>query len=423
MLIDFSNPRLFNDVYIPLLYDDKRYLLMYGGRDSAKSYFAAQKVLLDTMAKPYSRYILVRKVYADIKDSQFQTLKDIIKSYGLNEYFHITENPLKIIFNSNGNYIIARGLDKEHKTKSIKDPTGVWYEEMNEIRFGDFIKTTTSLRGGKIQEIGTFNPENETDWINSYFFPDKRTYEKPDGEFNYIPSIRSDTTILHSTYKDNNYVTSQSAELLETFKYADENYYDIYTLGLWGGALEGVIFNDWDITALDSPEPPHTKLLGYGLDFGYSNDATALVKVSECGDELFVDELIYETNLTNQDIGERMAELGINRTDDIICDSAEPKSIQELYRMGFNVYPALKGADSIRNGIDLMKRYKLKVSERSTNIIKELRNYCWKRDKNGNSLNVPVDRFNHALDAIRYVILNKKHQRKKRITKVSSVRL
>ena len=111
MQIDFSNPRLFNDAYIPLLYDNNRYLLIYGGRDSAKSFFAGQKVLIDTMGKPYSRFILVRKVYADIKDSQFQTLKDIIKLYGLDEYFHITENPLKITFKKNGNYIIARGLD------------------------------------------------------------------------------------------------------------------------------------------------------------------------------------------------------------------------------------------------------------------------------------------------------------------------
>jgi len=145
--------------------------------------------------------------------------------------------------------------------------------------------------------------------------------------------------------------------------------------------------------------------------------------VGEDGDDLYLDELIYETNLTNQDIGNKMRELGISSTDDIIADSAEPKSIQELFQMGFNVYPAIKGADSIRNGIDLMKRYKLKITRRSKNIIRELRHYCWKRDKDGNSLNVPIDKYNHAIDAIRYVVLNKKYKRKKRITKVTRFKL
>jgi PBSX family phage terminase large subunit len=420
MKIDLSTPGLFNDVYIPLLYDKNRYLLIYGGRDSAKSYFAGQKVLIDTMSKHYSRIILVRKVYADIKDSQFQTLKDIINSYKLNEYFHITENPIKITFLGNGNYIIARGLDREHKTKSIKDPTGVWYEEMNEIGFSDFIKTTTSLRGGFIQEIGTFNPENETEWINAYFFPDKRSYERKDGDFNYVPSIRNDTTILHTTYKDNNYVTSQSSELLETFKDADLNYYNIYTLGLWGGALEGLVYSNWEIIE-DFPES--AKLLGYGLDFGYSNDATAVVKVGKDGNNLYLDEIIYETNLTNSDIGDKLWELGITRTDEIVADSAEPKSIMELYKMGFNVYPAFKGADSIRNGIDMVKRHKLFVTRRSKHIIHELKNYCWKMDRDGNCLNVPIDKHNHALDGIRYLVLNKLYKPNRRIKKVISIRL
>ena len=261
MIIDFSNPKIFNPIYLPLLNDNHRYLLMYGGRDSAKSYFAAQKVIIDTIRKPYSRIILVRKAYAHIKDSQFQTIKDIVNSYGISDYFHFTENPLRIVFKKNGNMILARGLDKEHKTKSMKDPTGVWYEEMNEISFNDFIKTTTSLRGGIIQEIATFNPEMETDWINNYFFTPKESYERQDGNFHYVRSIREDTTILHTTYKDNRYVTPQSAELLESFKDIDENYYRIYTLGLWGGVLEGLVYDRWEIV----DEMPYKFLGRYAL--------------------------------------------------------------------------------------------------------------------------------------------------------------
>lgn len=432
MIVDFSNPKIFNPAYLPLLNDTSRYILMYGGRDSAKSYFAAQKVIIDTMRKPYSRYILVRKAYAHIKDSQFQTIKDIVSSYGLMDYFVFTENPLRIIFKKNGNMIIARGLDKEHKTKSIKDPTGVWYEEMNEIGFNDFLKTTTSLRGGIIQEIATFNPEMETEWINSYFFPAKESYEKADGNFHYVKSVRDDTTILHTTYKDNTYVTPQSAELLESFKTIDENYYKIYTLGLWGGVLEGLIYDNWEI--IDNPDntlrscgsppsredilPHSVKFLGYGLDWGFTNDPTAIVKVNMGEDTLYLDEILYKKGMTNQELCLEMQNCGITSTDEIIADSAEPKSIQELYAGGFNIHPALKGPDSVRAGISKIRQYKIKVTARSRNLIRELKNYRWKMDKDGNSLNVPVDNFNHGLDAVRYVVMNKTMIQKKRIYSV-----
>ena len=113
MIIDLSSKDLFNEIYLPLLSDSNRYLLLYGGRDSAKSYFAAQKVIIDTMKRQYSRYILVRKVYAHIKDSQFQTIKDIVQSYGLMDLFAFNENPLKITFKKNGNMILARGIRRE----------------------------------------------------------------------------------------------------------------------------------------------------------------------------------------------------------------------------------------------------------------------------------------------------------------------
>jgi len=410
MIIDLTNPDLFNPIYLPLLTDKNRYLLLYGGRDSAKSYFAAQKVIIDTMSKSYSRFILVRKIYADIRDSQFQTIKDIIADYGLQDYFHFTVNPLKIVFKPNGNMILARGLDKEYKTKSIKDPTGVWYEEMNEISFDDFLKTTTSLRGGVIQEIATFNPEKESDWINSYFFPPKQNYESEDGKFYYVPSIRSDTTILHTTYRDNKYCTQQSVELLESFKEADENYYKIYSLGLWGGELKGLIYKNWEII---EKVPEEVQFVAYGMDFGFSNHPTAVVKVYVEEKIIYIEEVIYEKGLTNYKIGNKLKDVKIEN-DEIIADSAEPKSIEELYQMGINIHPAFKGSDSVRVGINKIKEYKLKVTSSSRNIIRELKHYKWKMDRNGNSLNEPVKMFDHALDALRYVVLNKMSIRKKR---------
>ena len=390
-------------MYLPLLNDPHRYLLMYGGRDSAKSYFAAQKVIIDTMRKPYSRFILVRKVYADIKDSQFQTIKDIVMAYGLMDHFHFTENPLRIVFKRNGNTILARGLDKEHKTKSIKDPTGVWYEEMNEIGFNDFLKTTTSLRGGVIQEIATFNPEMETDWINAYFFPNKQSYEKTDGKFHWVNSIRNDTTILHTTYRDNKYCTEQSVELLESFKQTDENYYKIYSLGLWGGVLEGLIYENWEII---EKVPIEAEIIAYGLDFGFTNHETAIAKVYVNGRDLIIDEVLYGKGLSNIQIATELKSIGIGNTE-VIADNAEPKSIAQLYDLGINVIDSIKGKDSVLAGIHKIKEYNIKITAKSRNGIRELKHYRWKMDRNGESLNEPIKMYDHLLDAVRYVVQTK----------------
>ena len=376
---------------------------MYGGRDSAKSYFAAQKVIIDTMRKPYSRFILVRKVYADIKDSQYQTIKDIVMAYGLMDHFHFIENPLRIVFKRNGNTIISRGLDKEHKTKSIKDPTGVCYEEANEIRFNDFLKTTTSLRGGIIQEILTFNPELETEWINSYFFPNKQSYEKPDGKFHWVNSIRSDTTILHTTYKDNRYCTEQSVELLESFKETDENYYKIYSLGLWGGVLEGLIYENWEIL---ETVPKEAEFIAYGLDFGFTNHETAIAKVYVNGKDLIIDEVLYGKGLSNIQIATALKDVKVGNNE-VIADSAEPKSIAQLFDLGINVFDAIKGKDSVLAGIHKVKEYNIKITAKSRNGIRELKHYRWKMDRNGVSLNEPIKMYDHLLDAVRYVVQTK----------------
>lgn len=138
---------------------------------------------------------------------------------------------------------------------------------------------------------------------------------------------------------------------------------------------------------------------------------------------LYLEEVLYQRGMTNNEILREMLNRGIETTDEIIADSAEPKSIQELYAGGFNLHPALKGTDSIRAGIDKVRQYRIKVTSRSRNLIRELKNYHWKMDKEGNSLNVPIDAFNHGLDAVRYVVLNKTTMRRKRIFGVRGVRL
>ena len=166
------------------------------------------------------------------------------------------------------------------------------------------------------------------------------------------------------------------------------------------GMLDGVVFEDFKVV---DNLPQGAEFIAAGMDFGFTNDPTTLIEVYRFNGELYVNELLFSTGLTNQDIGNRLTELGFDKRKQIVADSAEPKSIEELRRMGFNVQPAQKGADSIRAPIDILKRFTINITASSTNTKKEFMNYKWsEKDKTQ-----PVDCFNHSIDAIRYVALNR----------------
>ena len=190
---------------------------------------------------------------------------------------------------------------------------------------------------------------------------------------------------------------------IERLKDADPNYWRIYGLGE-RGVNQAAVFT-WEVGEIAG------KRIGTGLDFGFTNDPTAVIDVYLDGHTLILHERLYSTGLTNPDIGEELDKLDVET---IIADSAEPKSIEELFRLGHNVKPARKGPDSIRQGIDIMRRHKLLVTAESTNLQKELRAYRWEQDKNGRNLNRPVDKDNHGIDAVRYVCLNSAHHKPER---------
>ena len=207
--------------------------------------------------------------------------------------------------------------------------------------------------------------------------------------------------VVYSTYRDNEFLPPEQVAEIEAYRH-DENWWRVYGLGLTG-RLEGVIFDFDQIDRMPDRRGRHC----YGLDFGYTNDPTALVEVSIVGDgpvrDVYLDQLIYRKGMLNSDIAAAMTECGVpKRADEIFADAAEPKSIDELHRYGFNVKPCVKG--SINPQIDVMQSVRLHVTKRSVELIRELRNYTWKTDKNGTPLNVPIDRFNHAIDAARYAI-------------------
>jgi len=242
MNIEFKKS-LFSERFYPLLTNTDRYILLWGGRDSGKSHFAAQKMIIDCLRQPYFRCILVKKTYESIKDSQWQTIKDLIYEWNLEHIFKFNKSPLEIECITNGNKFIARGCDKPEKLKSIKDPSHVWYEEGNHLSYEDFITITSTIRSSQaayLQEVFSFNPEHngelEEFWIYKHFFKHKedKTFNDAieleiDGETAKMPY-----TVHHSTYKDNDYCTPERKIILEGLKDTNPYYYSVFTQGNWG---------------------------------------------------------------------------------------------------------------------------------------------------------------------------------------------
>ena len=219
-----------------------RYILLYGGRGGGKSTDAAKKLIIRCLTEPYFKFILLRKTYVSIKDSQFSAIMSIVNEWGLSKFFRFLKSPLEIRC-MNGNSFIARGLDKEDTTKSVDNPTGIWYEEANQMTEGDFISSTTSVRTLKatyLQEILTFNPECDGDYVDFWLF--KRFFQgKNEKSFvgETVVNINGKDysfkhTVIHSNMYGNPYLPPEYIAQLESLKDIDPYYYNVYTLGLWG---------------------------------------------------------------------------------------------------------------------------------------------------------------------------------------------
>ncbi len=287
----------------------------------------------------------------------------------------------------NGSTIEFFSADQEAKLRGARRQV-LFVNEANNIEFEAYHQL--AIRTSETIYID-FNPVSE-------FWAHTEVLKEPDSE------------LVVLTYRDNEALAQSIKDDIEAARIKAEtstywaNWYKVYGLGEVG-SLQGVIFDDWQ--QVEGIDFAGDKLVAIGLDWGYTNDPTAVVAVYKRGSAILLHELLYQNSLTNQDIAEHLRKLGIGRSWPIIADSAEPKSIEEVHRLGFNIHPATKGADSIRNSIDILKRQPLFVTRESTNLIKELRNYTWDTDKTGASLGVPISRYDHAIDAVRYVALNK----------------
>ena len=277
-----------------------------------------------------------------------------------------------------GNMVEFISIDQPQKVRGRKRDV-LFINEANEINLEDWRQLLLRTTGKVLID---YNPSDEFHWIYDEVIP------------------REDAAFFQTTYKDNPFLPQSVVMEIERFKEADENFWRVYGLGE-RGASQATVFTHWkEVDQI----PNEFKPLNYGLDFGYTNDPTAIVQTFTDGHGFAVDELCYATRLTNSDISKVLRDSGVSRSDVIICDSAEPKSIDEIHAHGFNTHGARKGKDSVKNGIQFLHSRPLLVTARSVNVIKELRNYKWKEDKNGKQLNEPVDSFNHAIDAMRYAI-------------------
>lgn len=369
-------------------------LVVYGGANAGKTYSIADKLLWQSVwqnDRPL-KALIIRKTFPALRVSALEILEKramLFKMpFNLNKADWIARcYNMTFIFQSLNN------KEDYEKLKSQTDIDFVWINEVHQLREPDYDECLRRMRGGKSrfeQIITDFNPIGKTSWVFQRFF------EKNIGN----------AKKLRYTIEDNHpdYLalekTQRELQRLKATKRYNENYYKIYFLGEWG-ELIGLIFPNWDI--VDAP-PSNPDEVFYGGDFGYSVDPAALIRIYRKANEFWVEQVIYETELTNIQLGNKMKVKGINDTDVIYWDCAEPKSIQELYEMGFNVKPCEKGPDSVRAGIDFLKEQRIHIIDGSEKIINEQKSYVWKEDKDGNTLNVPLEIDNHAMDAIRYGI-------------------
>lgn len=370
-----------------------RFVANIGGSRSTKTYSILQLLIVKALESTDPLVIsIVRKSMPSLRLSAMRDFFDILKQYDLYnvENHNKTENTYLI----NNTLIEFFSIDDAQKRRGSKRDI-LFVDEANELTSEDFFQL--NIRTTQTVYLG-FNP-SEQFWYNDQL------------------QNRDDVTIIHSTYKDNPFLSTEQINEIERLEFTDKQYYQIYALGEFAGAIDLV----YSYTVVDHIPIEQAKLVALGMDWGYTNDPTTLVEVWSWDDALYLNELVYDRGLTNQDIVTKLQEYEVDRYIEIIADSAEPKSIEEVRRAGFNIKPATKGPDSILNGIDILKRKRIHVTKQSVNLINELNKYKWVVDKNGNKLNKPIDSFNHALDAVRYVALNKLKANKSGVYNISII--
>lgn len=379
-----------------------RYRVVKGSRASKKSKTTALWFITNMMKYPDANTLVIRKTFRTIKDSCFTELKWAISRLCVQDFWKVTESPLEMTYLPTGQKIYFRGLDDPLKVTSITVEVGnlcwMWIEEAYEImKEPDFDMLDESIRGevpdGLFKQITlTFNPWNEHHWIKKRFFD-----AAPD------PDILALTT----NYMCNEWLDAADKKVFETMKKNNPRRYSVAGLGEWG-IIDGLVFENWEEKVFDLEEIKRIPGIksAFGLDFGYTNDPSALWcgMIDLKGKVIYVFDEMYKKGMSNEAIAKEVTNMGY-RKERIRADSAEPKSIDRLRDIGLsNITAARKGKDSVNNGIDFIQDFKIIIHPRCVNFITEISNYTWDTDKFGKKLNIPIDDFNHLMDAMRYAL-------------------
>ena len=362
----------------------RRICILQGGTRSSKSYSALQWILVRALTEPNIVISIVRKSFPSMRVSIMRDWQSILKELNIwdDNSWSATEH---IYSFDNGTMVEFMSIDSSEKRKgSARDY--LFVDECNELSREDWFQLFIRTRK---KSIIAYNPSFGT---NHYIFNEIQTHPEAD--------------LFISTFKDNPFLEKQLVEEIERLKEINPEYYKIYGLGLPGNNV-GTIFS---INIVDEI-PEEAEFVAFGMDYGFTVDPTTLVAVAKLDRDIYIDELLYKKGMVTQDIIAELKSLNIERNE-IWGDSAEPRLIEEIYRSGFNIKPVKKGKDSVRLGIDLMQQYRLNVTKRSLNTIKEFGEYIWMVDKNGNFENMPVDYSNHSIDAIRYVVQERLNAKK-----------
>lgn len=385
---------IFNAVYLPYLEDfSTRFIVFYGGAGSGKSFFCAQRLIYKAL-KSRRKILVLRKVNRTTKASTFQLLLDVLLQFNILNYCKVNRTDFTIEL-PNGSMFLCMGLDDPEKIKSITGLTDAWLEESTEFTLDDFSQVNLRVRdpNAENQEIClSFNPVSKANWCYLQFFA-----ENPE-----LEEFRKTVRVVHTNYLNNPHLPQDYINALLMMKATNEVYYKIYALGEFG-SLDKLVYNNWQKMDFD-PAKIKGQLL-CGLDFGYTNDPTAFVSsyLVENERRIYVFKEWGGTGYLNDAIADQIREMGFAKSI-IIADSAEQKSIEEIKRKGIQrIKPCVKGQGSILQGIQKLQQYELIIHPSCVNVIEELENYSWKKDKATNEyINEPVDAYNHYLDSLRY---------------------
>lgn len=354
-----------------------------GGTSAGKTFGIIPIEIDHAIKNPLTETSIVSESVPHLRRGALKDFEKIMRSTNRWIEGHFNKSLLKYTF-ANGSYIEFFSTDQPDRLRGARR-NRLYVNEANNITWEAYMQL--AIRTSDSITID-FNPTHEF-WYHSEIVGDEDWEE-------VVLTYKDNEALQESIVRE----IEKAREKAKTSPYWD-NWWKVYGLGQLG-ALEGVVFSNWQIFG---HIPKEAKYIGSGMDFGYTNDPTTLIDVYQCNSQWIFDEVIYQKGLLNNEIAKLVKQDGQTRV--IYADSAEPKSIDELRRYGLRILGATKGKDSITYGIDLLQQNNFKVTQRSTNLIKELRGYVWDTDRTGRTLNKPVDYLNHAIDAMRYFAMEK----------------